>query len=260
MMQLKGFLYEMNPLIKLIILIIFAITVTFSQDIFYPLLILLTTILSGIVSGIPFSYFWKKMKLVALGVSLICVFILFTRLSKETSDINLIIGYISYSNLEQALSLALRMLGFVYSGFLFSETTDPVILVLSLIKFWKLPIAAGYAFLSAYRFVPTFSSELNKIKLAHESRNYSQSFLFRNALVSLPKYLFPLIIQAIRTGERVSIAMEARSFGLNKTKTYYKEVAISKKDYRLILFTIVYVFCLLVILSKLNLLKVNVGF
>ncbi|WP_422879623.1 energy-coupling factor transporter transmembrane component T [Miniphocaeibacter massiliensis] len=49
-----------------------------------------------------------------------------------------------------------------------------------------------YAFLAAYRFVPTFGEELEKIRIAHESRGLgSSNNVFLN-IIYTPRYLIPL--------------------------------------------------------------------
>ncbi|MCI1904391.1 MAG: energy-coupling factor transporter transmembrane protein EcfT [Enterococcaceae bacterium] len=257
---MRDCLYKMNPLSKLIIMGILAVFVTCSQDIYFPSAVLLVLIISGYFSKITLLDFWRAMKVAVIGALCLCIFILLSKSVKDGGDFQIgAFGLYTYE-IEQAASLALRMLGFAYAGYLFSKTTDPVIFVLNLIKYWKVPVPAGYAFLTAYRFVPTFQSEFQKIRLAHEVRGMKQSFKWLRSVVQLPIYLFPLMIQAIRTGERVSIAMEARSFGLKEAKTYYKTVQMTHYDTQAVLISLVALSAMAILFVKLGVFKFGLGF
>jgi len=96
-----------------------------------------------------------------------------------------------------------------------------------------------YPFLIAYRFVPTFQDELNKIIIAKEIRGInSEGGIIKNIL-NFPGYILPLLTSAIRKGERVSIAMESRAFGAFSNRTYYKKTTVNKADYIAIAFMII---------------------
>lgn len=260
-MQLRNFLYELNPVCKIVLLIILAIPVTFSQDIFFPFCILLFLVVAGIVfAGLSPLAFWKSMKYAVIAALCLCIFLIATKSFGKMGDIQLGIFGVSYEDLWQAISLALRMLGFAYAAFLFSKTSDPVILTISLIEYWHLPQKAGYAFLSAYRFVPTFHQEFQKIQLADEVRGGQSGQNIFSKMLHFPKYLISLMIQAIRSGERVSIAMEARAFCLHDTKTYTCEVYWGKKENRTILITILYLCISITLLVATNLFRFGVGF
>lgn len=258
---MRSFLYRLNPVCKIVLLVILAIPVSFSQDIFFPFCILFFLAMAGLVfARLSPIAFWKSMKYAVVAALCLCVFLILTRSFRKVGDIQLGIFGISYTDVAQAISLALRMLGFAYAAFLFSKTTDPVLLTISLIQFWHLPPKAGYAFLSAYRFVPTFHQEFQKIQLAYEVRSGQASNNIVSKLFRFPKYLIALMIQAIRSGERVSIAMEARAFCLHDTRTYSREVYWGKEENTTIVVTIAYLCISIAMLAVTNLLTFGIGF
>jgi energy-coupling factor transport system permease protein len=122
------------------------------------------------------------------------------------------------------------MLGFAYAAILFTRTTDPVSLTLSLIQRWRLPCQAGYAFLVAWRFVPAFAEEFRRIRIAREVRGVHSGGGILGAMIRSPGYLIPLLIHAIRKGERAAISMDARAFCITPERTYYKTVPYGSKD------------------------------
>jgi energy-coupling factor transport system permease protein len=210
------------------------IPVTFSNDCYYPAGILLALAVTGLFAGLTPASFIRSMGAVIIGAFCLCIFLVLTRAINQAGDINFGIFGIKYTDITLAVSLALRMLGFAYAAFLFSRSTDPVILTLSLIEYWRLPYQAGYAFLTAYRFVPAFHEELQKVKIAHEVRGAGgKSRLSR--ILHTPAYLVPLMVQALRVGERVAISMDARAFGLCEKRTYYKTVSFGVKEKRAII-------------------------
>ncbi len=239
MTRYNNILYELNPVAKVVMLLALAIPVTFSQNVFYPLFLLLGILLAGCAfSGLSPLALLKSLRMVILGAACLCVFLVLTRAIGQTGDIQLGILGIRWQDVTAALSLALRMLGFALAALLFTKTTDPVTLVLSLIQQWHLPYQAGYAFLVAYRMVPTFQDEFRKIQTAHEVRGVHNGRGVFRAVLRAPGYLIPLLVGSIRTGERVAISMDARAFGLSPERSYAKTVAFGRPEKKALLFCI----------------------
>jgi len=230
-MRCRTVLYRLNPTTKLIIMAIFAVPVTFSTGVWYPLCILLVLSALGYVfAGLSPARAAKSMGVFLLGALCLCVFLVLTRAMGQTGDVQIGMVGIRFQDIRRALSLALRMLGFAYAALLFARTTDPVLLALSLIHQWHIPYQAAYAFLTAYRFVPSFQEEFRKIRIAHESRGVYFGRGVLRGIVQAPAYLVPLLIHALRAGEQTAISMDARAFGLTPRRTYYKTPAYGKLD------------------------------
>ncbi|MDR1949724.1 MAG: energy-coupling factor transporter transmembrane protein EcfT [Spirochaetaceae bacterium] len=125
--------------------------------------------------------------------------------------------------------------------------------IISLIRYWHVPYQAGYAFLTAYRFVPTFHDELQKIRIAHEVRDKG-----RGALPVF--YLVPLMVQAIHIGERVAISMDARAFGISEERTYYKIVHFGAREKWAIALSAVFIAALTAVMAGAGLFVFGIGF
>lgn len=228
---MDNFLKEINPTIKVLMLIVIIIPVTFSYDLYYaPSLVVMSVIFSWIFGGLSPAYMFKKLRGFLVGIVFLTLFLLFARGLGGQGAYSLFIFKWSKSDFIVISSIAFRMLLFAYTSLVFVETTDAVDLVLSLIYKWKVPYRIGYAFLVAYRFVPTFGEELSRIRIAHEARGVESGNTVIKSMINTPKYLIPLLINAIRKGERVAVAMDARAFGVYDDRTYYKQISSRGKS------------------------------
>lgn len=129
-------------------------------------------------------------------------------------------------SMNHGMTIALRMLGFVTYGLLFTSTTDLTLFIMSLIHQCRLSPKWAYGLLAGFRFIPLFQSELSQMKTAYKIRGYRP----RNSWKAFLSYSFPLFTQGIRKAERIAIAMEARGFTGTKDRTYYQMTSVEAKD------------------------------
>ena len=134
---------------------------------------------------------------------------------------------VTEESVGNGLTIALRMLGFVTYGLLFTSTTDLTQFIMSLIHQCRLSPKWAYGLLAGFRFVPLFQSELSQMKAAHKIRGYKQ----KNSWKAFIRYALPLFSQGIRKSERIAVAMEARGFTGTKDRTYYQTARLSGKDF-----------------------------
>lgn len=224
---------RMNPFLKIMILIVVTLIGSFE---FMPYLPLALTLLA-LITVVLFS----DLKMLDLFKA-IKVFII---MSISYMGFILLVRYISGQPL---MIITVLGLGFkiilisVYSA-IFVKTTDPTELVISLIKYFKVSPKFAYAFLTAYRFLPTFKEEFEIIKHAHQVRGIEES---KNVLLKIWNtkiYVIPMMATAVRKGIRISMSMETRAFGKTKSRTYYRKLTLHKNE---IIYSIIYI---LVVLS-----------
>ncbi|MCY8553844.1 energy-coupling factor transporter transmembrane component T family protein [Bacillus haynesii] len=134
---------------------------------------------------------------------------------------------VTEESVGNGLTIALRMLGFVTYGLLFTSTTDLTQFIMSLIHQCRLSPKWAYGLLAGFRFVPLFQSELSQMKAAHKIRGYKQ----KNSWKTFIRYALPLFSQGIRKSERIAVAMEARGFTGTNDRTYYQTARLSVKDF-----------------------------
>ncbi|HET7027577.1 MAG TPA: energy-coupling factor transporter transmembrane component T [Candidatus Limnocylindrales bacterium] len=113
------------------------------------------------------------------------------------------------------LALGLRILAIATVGVVFALTTDSTALVDGLVQQLRVPERFGYGALAAYQAVPRLAANLATLRQARRIRGLRGSWH--------PRILVGLLVLAIRHGDRLALAMDARGFG-SARRTRYREV------------------------------------
>ena len=136
----------------------------------------------------------------------------------------------SEAGLRFGLAIALRGLAIGMLSLAFVWTTDPTMLVVSLIHHARLPFRIGYPLLAGYRFLPFFADEHAQVRTARRVRGElaprSPGGVARRALGEL----VTLLALAVRRATRIAIAMDARAFAAARRRTYYREARLRAGD------------------------------
>lgn len=117
--------------------------------------------------------------------------------------------------LATAIGLGLRVVAIASVGAVFSLTTDSTRLVDALVQQARVPERFAYGALAAYQAVPRFAEDLATIRQARRIRGLRTSWH--------PQVLVALLVLAIRHGDRMALAMDARAFG-SGPRTRYRVV------------------------------------
>lgn len=253
-------LYRLNPAIKIFLITILTIIISLAYEPILPGVLLIS--LFGAV-----CYFGKTspatfLKVLAPFITLALGFVLFMLLARGLNGTGAYqIWFLKWdrSDLIISLTLGLRILVIILLSMAFIMTTQPVEFILSLIQNVKVPYAIGYATLAAYRFLPTFNDELQKIRLAQQVRGIEQEKGIIAGIKSIPRYLLPILATAVRRGERAALAMEGRAFGALPKRSYYKEIKLQSLDFIAIITVMAYCAVLIFILKSLGILHLSIG-
>jgi energy-coupling factor transport system permease protein len=129
-----------------------------------------------------------------------------------------------------ALALRLNAIAFVWFSWLF--TTDQATLVRSLVKL-GLPYEWGLVLALGLRYIPTFYGLFGVVTEAQQSRGLDLSK--GRWLVRLRAYLpilVAMMISALRTSEKLGMALEARALSLpGVQRTAFREISFRLFDY-----------------------------
>lgn len=237
------FIDKMNPFLKLLILIL--ITIIGSLD-FKPytssIFIISGIIITSIFSSLGILQILNSVKgFIIMSVTFMFVILTLRYISGEPLKVIAVLG------------LGFRIILISIYTSIFVKTTDPTEFVISLIKYFKISPKIGYAFLTAYRFLPTFKEELQTIKYAHEVRGIVES---KNPFIKVwnsQRYILPMMANAVRKGIRISMAMETRAFDKYKTRTYYRKLHMPINEIIMTTVYILYISSVVVILYLNNL-------
>jgi len=119
------------------------------------------------------------------------------------------------------VALSLRVIAIASVGAVFTLTTDPTRLADALVRQAHVSPRFAYGALAAYQAIPRFSEDLATLRQARRIRGLRGSWH--------PRLLVTLLVLAIRHGDRLALAMDARAFGLGPT-TYYRDLRWSWLD------------------------------
>lgn len=228
--------HRLDPRIKILIIIMFIISLFFIKT-FPPYLLILAFILFSIwLSKVPFKYVLKGLKplMIIIGIT----FVINVLLTK--GEVLFEIGplTITKEGLSQAIFMALRLIFLITGTSLLTLTTSPISLtdgiekLLSPFKRLGLPAHELAMMMTiALRFIPTLLEETDKIMKAQMARGADfESGNIINRAKNLVPLLVPLFINAFRRADELAIAMEARCYRGGEHRTRLNELELKKQD------------------------------
>ena len=128
---------------------------------------------------------------------------------------------ITQAGLTAGLAVGSRVFAIVAVGILFGQTTDATRLADSLVQQSRLSPRFAYGALAAYQAVPRFADDIVTLRQARRIRGLRGGWH--------PRILVGLLVQAIRHGDRLALAMDARAFG-SGPRTAYRIVSWGTPD------------------------------
>ena len=113
------------------------------------------------------------------------------------------------------LALACRVIAIASVGVVFSLTTDATRLVDALVQQARVSPRFAYGALAAYQAIPRFGEDLATLRQARRVRGLRSGWH--------PGLLLGVLVLAIRHGDRMALAMDARAFG-SGPRTFYRPI------------------------------------
>lgn len=141
---------------------------------------------------------------------------------------------ITAASATDGLSLALRVVAIALPGVLALATTDPTDLADALVQQLHLPWRFAIGALAAVRLLPLMAAEWRTLGLARRARGLEAG---RSPVAKTGVFwsqAFALLVGAIRRGVRMSIAMEARGFGVRPGRTFARRQRMRRNDWWLL--------------------------
>ncbi len=140
-------------------------------------------------------------------------------------------GHITLDGIVHGIMISLRMCVLISLIPLLTTTTKTEEIVLGLVRL-KLPYKYAYMGTTAMNMVSTFTDEFQTVRNAQLLRACTtfEEGKFWEKLKAYPALIVPLIIGALRRAQAMGVAMDARSFGARKTRTYIREIHWQNHD------------------------------
>lgn len=248
-------MHEWHPLMKLLGCVVFIVLATMSYD---PVpnitLFLLTLIMALVVSRLSLRLFLGALlpfTVIALGFGISQI------LFHGEGTTLLAIGPLSITQegVHFAGALAFRMLTIISISLVFTLTTDPKDLVLSLIQQLRISYNIAFGIFFALRMVPQVESEFDIIRSAHRIRGVGERAGLLGKIEEYRRYTIPLLVSLIRKSIRAAMAMESKAFGAFPERTYLHKVYIRKKDIAIFLALVIVLGAVMWILWRAGLLR-----
>ena len=155
----------------------------------------------------------------------------------NTELINIGYSYINKETLFYALTISLKYAVLMPVTVIFIFTTHPSEFASSLNKI-GIPYKIAYAINLAFRYIPDVQGEYKDILNAQQARGLAFHKGEGKVMEILKNYItifVPLVSSSIKRIETVSNAMELRSFGKNKKRTWYSYKKLTKMDFAFII-------------------------
>lgn len=159
----------------------------------------------------------------------------------NTEIINIGYSYINKETLFYVLTISLKYAVLMPITVIFIFTTHPSEFASSLNKM-GIPYKIAYAINIAFRYIPDVMTEYKNILDAQQARGLAFNKGEGTIIERLKNYttiLVPLVSSSIKRIETVSNAMELRSFGKKRKRTWYSYKKLKGMDYAFIICCIV---------------------
>jgi len=229
-----GYLDQRNPCIKLLAVVLAALSLTFIFDPVTPAVLFVITLAAGrFLGGLSLRSQIKPLWIfVIAGVAILLANIFFNK-ENATSPAILSLGAVKVTGpaLWAAGTLWLRLMSFALFSLVFVKTTEPQHLILSLVHQLHLNYRVAYGTLVGYRMLPTLQSDYQTIRAAHRVRGVREAQGLLHIWSRFRRYAVPLLTGAVRRAGRVALAMDARAFGALPGRTYRERIVVRRSDW-----------------------------
>ncbi|MGN1148408.1 MAG: energy-coupling factor transporter transmembrane component T family protein [Lachnospiraceae bacterium] len=242
-------IHELSGVTKLVFFLLWSITSMLTYD---TRVLLVMFVLSLVIYAMSQTK-WKqvgtvfKFIMLFLCINLLAIFLFSpdqgTKIYGTSTEIIHLAGRYSLTReqLFYEFNVMIKYLTVIPAVFMFIVTTNPSEFAASLNKV-GISYKISYSVALALRYIPDVQDDFAKIKHAQEARGIEMS-----SKASLPAriknmaaILFPLIFSSMDRIDVISNAMELRSFGKHRKRTWYSGKPLKRNDYLTIIVSVVF--------------------
>lgn len=215
-----------SPLLKLGVALLWLVALAFSYDIRPAAVVFAAALVAGLTLGrlAPGRLIGSIAPLWAIAVGVGLTNMLFSASNLDPANaVAVVIGplRLTWAGILGGIGVAARVVAVVAVGAVFAQTTDSTRLVDSLVQQARAPERFAYGALAAYQAIPRLAEQLTTLRQARRIRGLRTTWH--------PRMLVGLLVLAIRHGDRLALAMDARGFG-SGPRTRYREVRWLRLD------------------------------
>ncbi|MCL1987562.1 MAG: energy-coupling factor transporter transmembrane protein EcfT [Firmicutes bacterium] len=150
--------------------------------------------------------------------------------------------YITREQLFYQLNVTIKYFAILPLAMVFFVTTDSSEFAASLNAI-GVNYKIAYSVSLALRYIPSVLREYHDISQAQQARgiDISKNVKLSKRIIGIATIMFPLIITSIDKIDRIAGAMELRSFGKHKKRTWYKARPFKKLDYAAVAVSLLFI-------------------
>jgi energy-coupling factor transport system permease protein len=215
--QLDSPLGRTSPVVKLAIALAWLVGLAFTERFGPPLVLTTVAVAAGLTIGrIPPRNMARALAplwIAAIGIGVSNALFSVSN-GDPTAQTLVVLGpiRITVDAAVTGAALALRVVALACVGAVFTLTTDPTRLADSLTDQAGVSPRFAYGALAAYQAIPRFAEDLTTLRAARRIRGLRGSWH--------PRLLVGVLVLAIRHGDRLALAMDARAFGSGPRTSY----------------------------------------
>ena len=242
-------IHELSGVTKLIFFLLWSITSMISYD----TRVLITMLILSLVILRASKTEWRQVGAVFkfimffLIVNVIAIFFFSPYQGCEIYNSKTVIGhffgkyYFTKEQLFYEANIILKYMTVVPSVFMFIVSTDPSEFAASMNRV-GISYYIAYSIAIALRYIPDVQDDYVKIKNAEAARGIelSKKAGLIGRIKNTVPILFPLVFSSMNRIDVVSNAMELRSFGKHKKRTWYRGKPLVAADFAVIIFTVIF--------------------
>jgi energy-coupling factor transport system permease protein len=215
--QLDSVLGRTSPVLKLGIALGWLIGLATTNAWLPPIVLTVAAVVAALTIGrVPpgtLASAVAPLWLVALGIGFFNT--LFGAANADPASATIVVigpWHVTQEALQAGVGLGLRVVAIGATGAVFALTTDSTRLVDALVQQARVSERFAYGALAAYGAIPRFGADLANLRAARRIRGLRGSWH--------PRILIGLLVLAIRHGDRMALAMDARAFGSGPRSRY----------------------------------------
>lgn len=232
-----SFIHKLDPRVKIMLSFIFIIAVFIVNNFFGYALIAVFTLITILVSKVPFKYIFKGIK----PIIWIIIFTAVLNIWLTPGNVLYKLGPVEITDkgLNLAIFMVFRLIFLIIGTSLLTLTTTPISLTDGIERllnpFKKIGLPAhelAMMMTIALRFIPTLLDETDKIMKAQKARgaDFESGNVLKRAKNLVP-LLVPLFISSFRRADDLAMAMEARCYRGGEGRTRLKQLKVEGRDY-----------------------------
>lgn len=218
---------RLNPVTKLALMVVYTAPLLLSVDWVSATVSLALTLLICAVTRSSVSAAWPLLLIAPLsGISMA----LYGRPGGKTY-LEFLLIHVTENSLDLALGITLRVLALAVPVIVLARGIDPTELGDSLAQILRLPHRFVIGAIAGVRLATLFQEDWDTLARARRVRGLGDG----GKLANLATMSFGLLVVALRRGEKLSTAMEARGFGRNiagdQPRTWARESRLRRADW-----------------------------